>query len=483
MKILLLNPPFLPRFSREQRSPAVTKSGTIYYPMWLAYATGVLIKNGYDAVLIDGVTRNWTKKDVYNWVKENKPKLAVLGTSTPSIYNDIEIGELIKEAYPESFIVLVGTHVSALPKETLQLSPKIDAIAVREYDYTILEVAQALEGNTGFENIRGLVYRKDGIIHSNPLREYITNLDDLPMVSTIYKKFLNYKDYFYSIALWPEVTIITGRGCPYQCKYCVYPQVQTGHKLRYRSIEAVIEEFKYIVDNFPDVKEIFIEDDTLTVNRERVIEFSEKLISSGIKVSWTANSRADLDYFTLKLMKRAGCRLLCVGFESGVQDILNSMSKRNTIERAKRFVKDAKRAGVMIHGCFMVGNIGETKQTMRKTLEFAKKLNTDTAQFFPIMVYPGTAMYDWVKSKGYLRTEEFDKWITPDGMHNCVVDLPGLKAEEMVKFCDQARREYYLRLKYILFKLKQIILHPKEAQRTLKSFKIFYKYLFRGTYK
>ncbi len=482
MKVFFLNPPFLPRFSREQRSPAVTKSGTIYYPMWLSYAAGTLEDAGYDIDLADGVTLNWTRVDVERYAEEKRPDMTVLLTSTPSIANDLEIATLIRKKLPDSAIVLVGPHVSALPEETLESCPAADAVAYREYEYTIREYAECLKNGSDVSGVKGIVYRDGERIVRNRPRPFIEDLDELPFVSRVYRDYLNYKDYFYSITQWPEVTIITGRGCPHRCKYCVYPQTQNGHAYRWRGIDEVVKEFAFIRENFSEVKEIFIEDDTLTANPERCREICQALIKQGNSLRWTANSRADVDYETLRWMRKAGCRLLCVGFESGNQGILDDMGKSNTLENARNFVKAAKSAGVMVHGCFMVGNPGETEETMVQTLEFAKKLNTDTAQFFPIMVYPGTQSYDHYKEKGYVTAGSFREWLTRDGLHNCVVDLPGLDSRSMVEFCDRARREYYLRPRYLLFKLKQTALHPTEAQRTLKSFKIFYRYLFRGSF-
>ena len=478
MKILMLNPPFHPNFSRTSRSPAVSKGGTLYYPIWLAYSTGVLEKEGFDVKLIDAPADDLSLENVLKTIKDFKPELIVIDTSTPSIINDVKIADSIKENY-NCFLTLVGTHVSALPDEAMGMSENIDAIARHEYDYTIRELAKALENGTELEHIDGLTFRKNGEIIHNPDHELIKNLDELPFVSEIYKRHLRVENYFYAANLYPEITIVSGRGCPYRCVYCVLPQVMNGHQYRVRSIENVVDEMEYIKSEFPQVKEIFFEDDTMTVNRKRTQRLCDEIIKRGLKMTWSANSRADIDLETLKKMKAAGCRLLCVGFESGDQTVLDNIGKRLTIEQIKEFSANAKKAGIMVHGCFLVGNPGETKETLQKTLQLAKKINPDTAQFFPIMVYPGTRAYEWAKENGYLTTEDYSEWLTDDGLHNCVVSRPGLTKEELVQFCDDARREYYLRPGYMTFKLGQTIKHPKEAQRTLKSAKTFVKYLFR----
>ena len=306
-------------------------------------------------------------------------------------------------------------------------------------------------------------------------------MDSLPFVSKVYKRHLDHSKYFYAHSLHPIMTIITGRGCPYDCVYCVLPQTMNGKGYRKRSAQNVADEFEYIKENFPDVKEIMIEDDTLTVDAKRCRALSEIIIKRGIKMRWTANSRADVDLETMQYMRKAGCRLFCVGIESGDQDVLDQVKKRLEVDRIRRFMGDAKKAGVMVHGCFMVGNPGDTKETLSKTLDFAKDLNPDTAQFFPVMVYPGTTAYDWARDNGYLLTEDYSNWLTADGLHNSMVSRPELTNEELVDFCDMARRSFYLRPRYLSFKLLQSIRNPREGQRTLKSAGTFFKYLFRGS--
>jgi radical SAM superfamily enzyme YgiQ (UPF0313 family) len=482
MKILMLNAPFLKLFSRPQRSPAVTKSGTLYYPIWLAYATGVLEDAGHDVKLVDAPADGYDLTHVLDLAKHFKPHLTVLDTSTPSIYNDVKVAEAIKNIVPTTFITLVGTHVSALPEESLNLSDKIDAVARREYDYTLRDLSHVLATGGGLASVEGLSYRKDGQIVHNQDRPYIKDLDALPFVGRTIKKHLNYKKYFNPNALYPMITIITGRGCPYGCIFCVYPQTLQGRGYRQRSVANVVQEFEYIVREFPGVKAVFIEDDTFTANKKRCAEFSEEIIRKGIRISWTANARADADYETLRLMKKAGCRCLCVGFESGDQGVLNQMHKGIRLPDAGRFVEDAKKAGILVHGCFMVGNPGDTRETLKRTLELAKSLNPDTAQFYPIMPYPGTEGYQWAKESGFLRTTDYSKWLTEEGLHNCVISTSELSSEDLVRFCDYARRAFYLRPGYVASKCWQMLSHPKEIRRLVKAARTAVKYLMRGSF-
>ena len=481
MKILLLNPPFLKKFSRPQRSPAVTKSGTIYFPMWLAYAAGVLMENGFEVVLIDAPADGYSIDDTITKVRKFQPQFIIIDTSTPSIYNDVAVAGKLKEICPSSFITLVGTHVSALPEETLNIDKRIDAVARHEYDYTLLDLADTLTKNGSLSDVSGISLRDNGRITHNPQRPYIENLDELPFVSMVYKRFLKIENYFNPNALYPMVTITTSRGCPFKCTFCVYPQTLMGSPFRTRSVENVVDEMEYIAENFPQAKTIFFEDDTFTTIKKRCIEISNEILKRDIRISWTANARADLDYETMKIMRKAGCRSLCVGFESGSQIILDTMKKNIKFEKMFEFMKNAKQARILIHGCFMVGFPNETRGTMKQTLELAKRLNPDTVQFYPMMVYPGTEAYNWYKERGLLLTNDFSKWLTPKGLHNTVIRTEELSSEDLVKFCDDARRSFYLRPKYILYKSGQMMKHPREIKRTMKSLKTFSKYLLKGS--
>jgi radical SAM superfamily enzyme YgiQ (UPF0313 family) len=481
MKVLALNPPFLPKYSRESRSPAVAKSGTLYYPMWLAYAVGLLEKQGHEVLFLDAPAAGLGIDEVCRRAAAFGARLAVLDTSTPSIYSDAEVAARLKQAAPGLFVALVGVHVSAVPEQTLSESPAVDVVAVGEYDATIAELAQNL--STGAADvcsaIEGIAWRgADGSVKKNPSRPFLEALDEIPFVSAVYKKHLDIAPYFYGHSRHPLVVIVTGRGCPFHCTYCVAPQTLHGHKYRKRSVASVVDEFKYIAANFPHAREIMIEDDTLTADRKRCREFAEALIAAGATtIPWSANSRADVDYDTMKVMRRAGCRLFCVGFESGDQQILDNIRKGTNLDKIRAFVKDARRAGILVHGCFMVGNRGETRETLAGTLQLAKQLSPDTAQFYPIMVYPGTADYAYFSERGWITSKNYREWLTPEGLHSSVVSNPDLTHEELVAFCDRARREFYLRPSYIASKLVQIVRSPGEAKRLFKGFRTISRYL------
>jgi anaerobic magnesium-protoporphyrin IX monomethyl ester cyclase len=479
MKILMLNPPFLPKYSRSSRSPAVTKSGTIYYPLWLSYATGVLEKADHEVLLIDAPAEKAELEDIKERIMSFQPDIAVFDTSTPSILSDISMLEKVKEWYQGRLLtVLVGTHPSALPEETLNLSPHIDVIARKEYDYTLREIAdKRAKGNTDITTVQGISYRNGNIIIHNEDRPYITDMDEIPFVSSVYKKHLNINNYFYAHVRNPTISFFGGRGCPNKCFYCVYPQVMFGNSYRHRSPENIIAELEYIQMELPEVKEILIDDDNFTADQEHVLALCDLIIKKKLKVSWTVEARVNLRLDVMKAMRKAGCRMLVAGFESGDQQILNNINKGATIEQAEQFALNAKKVGLRIHGCFMVGNKGETRETMNKTLQFALKLNPDTAQFFPLMVYPGTRAYLWAQDNSFIRAESYRDWLSKEGLHNCVLNTPSLTAQELVSFCDDARRKFYLRPQYIARKAIDVIMNPSEIRRTVKAAKVLFKHL------
>jgi radical SAM superfamily enzyme YgiQ (UPF0313 family) len=484
MNVAFINPPFFPKYSRGSRSPAVTKSGTVYYPIWLALAAGVAEQNGHNIILIDAPAEPISFEETFERLLSFKPEIAVVETSTGSISSDIRFSEEIKEKFPDCFICLVGNHATACDKETLQQSKTVDAVARNEYEATIVDLAERLIKKESLEKVLSLTWRNGNDIVSNVHRPAATQeeLDAMPFASEIFKRFCDPKDYFFSAGRYPQVMVYTGRGCPYLCTWCVYPQNFYGHAYRHRTPESIAAEFKYIEENFPEVVEVTIEDDTFTVYKNHIIEVCKLLVEQKNRLTWTCNVRADLDAETMRWMKKAKCRLVIVGFESGSNKILALMKKGMRVERFKA-AENARKTGLLIHACYMMGNKGETLETMHQTLELAKKMNTDTAQFFPLMLYPGTEAYDWAKKEGLITAKTWDDWLTPEGLHNTVVGTHDLTPKEIVDFCNYARREYYLRPAYMVMKLRNIIKHPSELRRTIKAFFNFRKYLFNGNNK
>ena len=474
MKVCFINPPFKAeygKFSRESRSPSIGHSGVLYYPLWLIYAACVAEKNGFEVVFIDAPAKQMNVKQTLERIRKEAEdsKLFVFDTSTPSIYNDVEFAGMIKDLYPHAFTMLVGTHPSATPDETMKISTKIDGLARHEYDYIIRDTAIAIRDGADFSVIRGLTWRNEGKIIHNPDAEHIEDLDSIPFAADFIKRHLDVTDYVFPAAAFPSIQIFTGRGCPARCNFCVYPQTLHGHKYRLRTPENVIREIEYIQENFPEVKEIVFEDDTFTINKQRVTEICQMIIDRKIRIRWLCNARVNLDYDTMTLMKRAGCHLIIPGIESMSQQILNNIHKGTTVEQIENYVKNARKAGLMIHACYMVGNQGETRETMEATLNAAMRFKTDTAQFFPLIPYPGTGAYEWAKKNHYINGK-YDEYIHEDGTLNCIINTPELSAQELVDFCQYARKKYYLRPWYIGHRIIRGLQDPEDLKRSFKAF-------------
>lgn len=486
MKVFFINPAFKSeygKFSRENRSPTVTRSGTLYYPLWLIYAAAVCEKDGFTVEFLDAPALPMNDEQQYDYIDRyaEDVKLFVVNSSTPSIVNDTLCADRLKEKYPGAFVMLVGTHPSALPEETLGNSERIDAVARHEYDYIVRDVARSLREGTNPRNVLGLTYRnKDGTIGANPDMPYISDMDEIPFLAEFVKKHLNYKDYFFAAGEYPEIQIFTGRGCMARCSFCVYPQTMHGHNYRMRSAENVVEELEYIAKNFPDVRQIVFEDDTFTLLKDRVLKICGLMVEKGLhkRFRWLCNARVNLDLETMKAMKKAGCHLIIPGIESGNQDILKNIHKGTTLKQVHDYIENAKKVGLMVHACYMVGNKGETRETMEETLQLALELNTDTAQFYPLLPFPGTEAYAWAKDNGYIHGSYSD-YIKEDGTINCLLELPNLTGKEMVQFCDDARKAYYWRPRYVAHRIWVGIRDPKDLKRSIKAFGNLRKYLFK----
>lgn len=485
MKICFVNPPFKSeygKFSRESRSPAIGHSGVLYYPLWLIYAAAVVEKYGFDVTFIDAPAKLLNEAQTLDRIaaEATDARLFVFDTSTPSIYSDAAFAAAVKARYPQAFTLLVGTHPSATPDETMAINDSIDGIARREFDHIVRDLAIALRDGGSLETVKGLTYRQAGEVVHNPDAVLIANLDEIPFASEFIHRHLCVTDYVFAAAAFPSIQVFTGRGCPARCNFCVYPQTMHGHQYRLRSVDNVIREVGYILTTFPEVKEIVFEDDTFTISKARVTEFCEAMIRSGYhkRICWLCNARVNLDYETMRLMRKAGCHLIIPGIESVNPQILKNIRKGTTVEQIERYIANARRAGLMVHACYMVGNEGETPQTMADTLAAALRFKTDTAQFYPLIPYPGTEAYAWAKAKGYI-SGRYDEYVHEDGTLNCVISTPEISAQDFVDFCARARKKYYLRPWYIAHRLWRGLRDFEDLKRSLKAFGKLRKTIFR----
>ena len=439
MKILMLNPSYGKNFVRSARWAARSRGRVQRHPDYLAIATAVLENEGHEVKLLDAASLNIDFDKTVEMARAFKPELSVIHTTTPSIYNDVKYAEMLKDL--GSTTALIGQHASALPTETMQMSEKIDYIARGEYDYTLRDIANGKNPS----NILGITYRDGNEIINNEDRPLIKNLDEMPFPAWHQ---IDVHDYFDAGKLYPFITMISGRGCPNNCSFCVLPQVFYGKKYRLRSAKKVVDEIEYDLELFPDLKEIMFEDDTLTADKKRAREICNEILDRGLnkRISWSANARADLDDpELLKLMKESGCRMLVTGFEFGDQKILNNVRKGLTVEQMKKFAGLTKKAGIMVHGCFMIGGPGETRETAMKTIKLVGDIKPDTLQISGLTPYPGTEFYNWCKENGYIIAKDWTDWVDA-GEQSTVVEYPNLSKEDIVGLVDKGLYEnFYFR--------------------------------------
>src|SRR6202034_151097 len=362
----------------------------------------------------------------------------VLFTSTPGFPGDIGLAKAIKAANPKIKIAFVGPHVSVLPEKSLRDCPAIDFVGRKEFDYAVVDYAKGKP----LDEIPGISFLKDDKIVHNPDAPQIQDLDALPHVTEIYKRDLDVARYNVPFLLHPYVSLYTTRGCPAQCTFCLWPQTLSGHPWRKRSTDDVAAEMAKVKTYWPEVKEFFFDDDTFNIQKARTIELCAKLKPLGL--TWSCTSRVTTDYDTLKAMREAGCRLLIVGFESGDPQILKNIKKGATVERARDFARDCHKLGLTIHGDFILGLPGETKESIRNTINFAKTLDVETIQVSIAHAYPGTEFYDFAKTNGFITNERMED----GGGHQMAhIEYPGLPVDYVMEMVHRFYDEYYFRPK------------------------------------
>jgi hopanoid biosynthesis associated radical SAM protein HpnJ len=455
---MFLNPPSFEGFDggASSRWPASREIESYWYPVWLCYPAGMLP----DSKVVDAPPHKISIEQVVEMGRDFE--LLVLFTSTPGFDVDVKMAGMMKAANPKLKVCFVGPPVTVEPEKTLNATTAIDFVVRKEFDHQIVDYANGKP----LEELPGVSYRKDGKVVNNPERGVIENLDELPWVSKVYKRDLDVTNYNVPFLLNPFISLYTSRGCPAMCTFCLWPQTHSGHRWRLRSSNDVAAEMKYIKENFPQIKEVFFDDDTFNYQKARTIELCSKL--KPLNMTWSCTSRVTTDYDTLKAMKEAGCRLLIVGYESGDPQILKNIKKGATIDMAERFTANCKKLGLIIHGDFIVGLPGESRESIRKTIDFAKKLDNETIQVSIAHPYPGTEFYDYAKKNDLISIGSMTDEV---GHQLPKVIYPGLDEAELVDWVERFYGEYYFRPRVIWRVVSKAIFNKHDRQRLTKEAK------------
>ncbi|MFH1228891.1 MAG: radical SAM protein [Candidatus Aenigmatarchaeota archaeon] len=467
-RVSVIIPSYGENFSKSARWYTRARSRCMRHPEYLLTAVAVLEKEGHDVQFIDATIHDVPEKKLVKEVLEFDPDVVVIYCTTPSIYSDIHHGKMIKAGKKNVKIVLIGPHVSALPEESLEIEKSTDAVAYGEYDYTLLDIANGLP----FEKILGIAYRKGGVRKNNP-RPVIKSIDELPFPAWHH---IDIRDYPDPGKLFPFITIISGRGCPNYCTFCVNTPLLFKRNFRPRSAESIVDEIEYDLKLFPNIQEFMFETDTFTANPNHVREFCKELDKRKLKIRWSCNIRVDIDLSLLPLMKSHGCRMLMIGFESGNQRCLDAVCKGIKVGQSTRFTQAAHRLGFILHGCFMFGFPNETPAEAQKTIDFAKSLPLDTAQFSGIAAYPGTPIYEWAKKNGYIVPKDWTQWVSPQKEQVTVLSYPQFTKEQIDFYVDKALKEFYMRpiqMAKMAFNIRSV----SDLKRKLFGFKSYIDYL------
>jgi radical SAM superfamily enzyme YgiQ (UPF0313 family) len=305
-----------------------------------------------------------------------------------------------------------------------------------------------------------------------PERALISNMDELPFVVNVYKRDLTVEHYYIGYLKHPYVSLYTGRGCTSRCTFCLWPQTVGGHIYRVCSPENVYEEMRLAKSLFPNVKEFFFDDDTFTSDLPRAERIARLLKPLGI--TWSCNAKANVPYETLKTMRDCGLRLLLVGFESGNQQILNNIRKGIRLDRAREFVKNCRSLGIKIHGTFILGLPGETRETIRQTIDYARELDVDTIQVSLAAPYPGTELYAQALANGWLKQ---DSLLNEQGVQEAALEYPNLEKEEIFEAVGTFYRRFYMRPRPILRIVREMAGSREECGRRLREGYEFIRFL------
>ncbi len=448
MKILLVNPPW-----KLSIKSVYSKTGAIYPPLGLAYIAAYLKKSiDIDADILDARGLGLSFDDYREELKNGRYTLVGIISYTPTSEDTAAAARIAKQIDPETTVVIGGPHATILT-DTVLADPHVDLIVKGEGEETFKELVTAISNKTSLHDIAGISFKEDGRIHHNPQRPVIADIDQIPFPARNKLPMHIYRPASGAYKRLPVTSIITSRGCPFQCSFC--SKAIFGSSVRQASPELVIEEIKSLIGDY-HIKELYFCDDSFTLKRERIVEICELMIRHGLDLTWSCSTRVNLvDVDLLKLMKRAGCISIGYGVESGDERILSMIKKGVSLSQVSDTIKQTRDAGIESRTSYIFGFPGENPDTMTKTLNFAKTLNSDFVIFNLAIPLPGTEIYRLAKEKGVLKYDGEDLYTRCDGAQP-LIDLPDMTEDELVRFYRKAYKSYYLRPKYLASRIRTI---------------------------
>lgn len=462
MKIVIANPPWEADGAMGHRSgsrwPHLEIKQKPTFPIYLAYASSTARQTNATVISIDAIAERISQGDFIDCILEEKPDRVVLETSTPTAEMDVVTAKRISEKLPGVEIFLCGAHATVFDEAILSDNPFLTGIIRGEFEYTIKELAKGLP----LGEITGLTYQDSGKINKNIDRQAIDLLDELPFPD--WESFPPQR-YERTILPSPSATLITTRGCPFHCTYCLWPEAMYGHKQRRRSAQSVCDELGYLIENY-GIRAFRFDDDIFALNREHVVGICEEIIRRGYheKLVWDCFGHVSCeDEEMFKVMALAGCCRIEFGIESGSESILTSIKKMIDLEKAKKVIDLCKRLKMQTYATYMIGFPGEKKEDILKTIDVALMLDTEIIQVSYVTPYPGTPMFDLLKEKGVLG--EDIKW--SDFASGKLPTGADVSPDELAKLNRVFWRKYFLRPRYVVSFFKRFFEFPNGPQKAI----------------
>ncbi len=471
MRTLFLNPPSYEGFDggAGARYQARREIRSYWYPTWLAQPAAMVPGSR----LVDAPPAGLTLDDITPLARGHD--LAIVHTSSPAFAGDVKVAEALKAENPALRVGFVGAKVAVEPERSLLASPAIDFVAREEFDFTIAEVA----AGRPLDSVHGVSYRGPGgqVVHTRD-RAILEDMDRLPFVTPVYKRDLRAEDYSIGYLRHPYMSLYTGRGCRSRCTFCLWPQTVGGHRYRTRSVANVLAEAEVVKALFPQVKELFFDDDTFTDDRPRAEAIARGLARLGI--TWSCNAKANVPRETLAVLRDNGLRLVVVGYESGSQQILNNVKKGLRVDRARRFARDCKDLGITVHGTFILGLPGETRQTIQETIRYAREVNPHTIQVSVAAPYPGTELYRKAAESGWIPEDDDGAGlVSQGGTQLATLSYPHLERTEILESVDAFYKRFYFRAGKLAEMSAELLRQPDMAARRLREGGEFVRFLSR----
>lgn len=468
-KIVLVNPPL----SLEERYGALAKSGTTLPPLGLTILAAVIRQHNIPVSIIDTAVLNLSYQEALNKIIAENPAYVGFTAVTVSINKAAKLAKMLKAARPKIITLIGGPHLTAVPQQTLELFPEFDIGVIGEGELTLTKLLQSLENNIALDGIPGLIYRRAGKIINTGRAPLIESLDSLPRDAwDLLPGFpFSYKSSVHKLGRWPTTSIISARGCPFQCRFC--DNSMFGKKVRGYSAAYLIDTIKYLQKNY-GIKDIFFNDDNFVMLKKRLYEICDLLHKEKIDLSWGCYSRVDsiTDIGLLKTMKEAGCWRISFGLESGSQEILDFYKKNETLEEMKKVIGWTKKVGIRSKGFFMMANFLETEETLEKTMTFAKSLPLDAFHVTFLTPLPGSEIYNIAGDYGDFENdwEKMSMWYP--------VFIPrGLNRKILERYMKKAILDFYLRPRIIFSYLSNI--NKYSGLRTIRRlFLTFWEFVF-----